>query len=84
MLALWLAPLAVGGSVALNTGGDEQMIILFVTGLTALMYVITVTACSTTLVVGASGPSRWPTKKLALTTWRGSCSTPGTATLTPR
>lgn len=42
LLALWLVPLAVGAGAAVNTGGDEQMIIVFVTGITALMYVITV------------------------------------------
>ncbi|ALU41341.1 hypothetical protein AS188_15720 (plasmid) [Kocuria flava] len=42
LLMLWLVPLAVGAGAAVNTGGDERMVILFVTGLIALMYVITV------------------------------------------
>jgi hypothetical protein len=42
LLVLWLVPLAVGAGAAMHTGGDEQVIILFVTGLTALMYVTTV------------------------------------------
>ena len=33
LLALWLLPLANGGDAALNAGGDERRIILFVTGI---------------------------------------------------
>ena len=46
LLALWLLPLAIGGGAALNAGGDERIIILFVTGITALMYVIAVISMS--------------------------------------
>ena len=42
LLALWLLPLAIGGGAALSTSGSERTLILFVTGIAALTYVITV------------------------------------------
>jgi hypothetical protein len=40
LLGLWLLPVVLGLVVGVRTGGDEGCVMLFVTGVVALMYVV--------------------------------------------